>query len=101
MASNGTIRRREVTVMSYSPEPGRDPRPAPWASPGTADSHDTQRFDEAQATGSTRVDHAVDVTPDSAPDASPQQAPQQAPQHAPDAFHDAPAQGYGPPPAFP
>ncbi len=97
--------------MSYSPEPGRDPRPAPWASPSTADGHDTQRFDEAPAAGSTRIDHAVDVTPDTAP----QQAPDQAPDHGPDpasddhrsdhpagpVFHPAAAPAYGPPPPFP
>ena len=49
--------------MSYSPEPGRDPRPEPWASPSTAGGHDTQQFGGAPA-GSTRVDEAVDVTPD-------------------------------------
>ncbi len=70
--------------MSYSPEPGRDPRPAPWASPGTTDGHDTQRFDEAPAAGSTRVDHAVDVTPDTAPHRAPDRAPDPAPHQAPD-----------------
>ena len=28
--------------MSNSPEPGRDPRPAPWASPSTSDGHPAQ-----------------------------------------------------------
>jgi putative serine protease PepD len=50
--------------MSYSPEPGRDPRPAPWASPSTTDPQDKQRFEEAGPAGSTRVDEAADVTPD-------------------------------------
>jgi putative serine protease PepD len=50
--------------MSYSPEPGRDPRPAPWASPSTPDPQDTQRFEDAPPAGGTRVDEAVDVTPE-------------------------------------
>jgi putative serine protease PepD len=45
--------------MSYSPEPGRDPRPAPWASPSTTDTNDTQRFDDTPPAGSTRVDQPV------------------------------------------
>src|SRR3954451_20612737 len=98
MTCNGWIRRREVTDMSYSPEHGRDARPAPWASPSTADSHDTERFDEAPAAGSTRVDHPVDVTPDRAPDQAAQPGFDRAPEHA---YLGAPAPGYGPPPAFP
>src|SRR4051812_8761003 len=110
MTCNGWIRRREVTDMSYPPEHGRDARPAPWASPSTADSHDTQRFDEAPAAGSTRVDHAVGVSPDGAPDQAAQQTPEhafdRAPEHAHDqarehAFQGAPAPGHGPAPAFP
>src|ERR671932_2033532 len=50
--------------MSYSPEPGRDPRPAPWASPSTPDPQDTQRFEDAPPAGGTRVDQAVDVSPE-------------------------------------
>jgi putative serine protease PepD len=47
--------------MSYSPEPGRDPRPAPWASPSTTDTGDTQRVDGTPPADSTRVDQpAVD-----------------------------------------
>ncbi len=83
--------------MSNSPEPGRDPRPASWASPGTTDGHDTQRFDEAPASGSTRVDHAVDVTPDTAPQQAPQQAPDQGRDQSPyQAAYQAPPP---PPPA--
>src|SRR4051794_936360 len=48
-------------TMSYSPEPGRDPRPAPWASPSTTDTGDTQRADGTPPADSTRVDQpAVD-----------------------------------------
>ncbi len=46
--------------MSYSPEPGRDPRPAPWASPSTTDTQDTQGFDGAPPADNTRVDRPVD-----------------------------------------
>src|SRR4051812_4453088 len=55
--------------MSYSPEPGRDPRPAPWASPSTTDTNDTQRFEDTSPADSTRADqpvadHAVDHVTD-------------------------------------
>ena len=46
--------------MSYSPEPGRDPRPAPWASPSTTDTEDTQGFDGAPPADNTRVDGPAD-----------------------------------------
>jgi len=45
--------------MSYSPESGRDPRPAPWASPSTTDTQDTQRFDDTPPADGTRVDPPV------------------------------------------
>ena len=47
MASNGVIRRREVTDHVLLPRARRDPRPAPWANPSTTDSQDTQGFDGA------------------------------------------------------
>src|SRR5918912_497368 len=43
--------------MSYPPEPGRDPRPAPWASPSTTDPQDTQRLEDPPTAGRNRADH--------------------------------------------